>query len=239
MSENKLQLSKRQLTGKKLKKLRVDGQIPSVVYGGNNDPILTASPYNITEKVLLSAGYHSPVDLDIAGKPQMALVKNVDIDPVKRTIRNIEFQAVSADEIVEATTPIILINFETSEAHRIGLSTLQVLEEIDVKAKPADLPSGLELDASQLTSIEDRLTIADLKLPKGVELSDKELDPETAIITIYDPAAEAAQREAEAKAAAEAAAAEAAAAAPAEPTTASTEQSATDEQPAKPGTPAE
>ncbi|MCL1839976.1 50S ribosomal protein L25 [Candidatus Saccharibacteria bacterium] len=213
MSEEKLQLGKRQLTGKKLKKLRAEGQIPSVVYGGEQDPILTASPYNITEKVLLRAGYHSPIDLDIDGKPQMALVKDVDIDPVKRTIRNIEFQAISADEIVEATTPIIIVNFEQSEANKIHLAFLQVLEEIDVKAKPADLPSGLQLDAGNLATAEDVLSIADLKLPKGVELADKELDPETTIVTVYDPAIEAAQREAEAKAAAEAAAAEAAASA--------------------------
>jgi len=199
---SKLQLEKRTATGKKANKLRLEGQIPSVVYGGLEAPILTASPYNITEKVLRSAGYHSPIDLDIAGQPQMALVKNIDIDPVKRTIRNVEFQAISADEIVEATTPIIVVGFETSEASRIGLSTLQVMEEIDVKAKPADLPSGLELDASGLATTEDRLTVADLKIPKGVELSDKELDPETAIINVFDPAAEAAQREAEAKAAA-------------------------------------
>ena len=210
MSDNKLQLATRNVTGKKLKKLREQGQIPSVVYGGSSDPVLTASPYNITEKVLLSAGYHSPIDLDISGKPQMALVKNVDIDPVKRTIRNVEFQAISADKVVEATTPITIINFELSEAHKIKLAFLQVIEEIDVKAKPADLPAGLELDASKLATAEDVLTVSDLKLPKGVELSDKELDPETTVATVYDPAIEAAQREAEAQAAAEAAAAAAA-----------------------------
>ena len=213
MSGEKLQLEHRKVTGKKTKALRAAGQIPSVVYGGGHQPILTASPYNITEKVLLRAGYHSPVDLDIAGQPQMALIKSVDIDPVKRTIRSVSFQAISADQIVAATTPILIIGFETSEANRIGLSYLQVLENIEVRAKPADLPSGLELDASQLATTEDRLTIADLKIPKDVELSDKELDPETAIITVYDPAIEAAQREAEAKRAAEEAAARAAASA--------------------------
>jgi large subunit ribosomal protein L25 len=218
MSEEKLQLAKREMTGKKLKKMRAEGQIPSVVYGGGNDPILTASPYNITEKVLLRAGYHSPVDLDIAGKHQMVLVKSVDIDPVKRTIRNVSFQAISADDIVEATTPITIVNFETSEANKLKLAFLQVIEEVDVKAKPADLPSEIQLDAGNLATDDDVLTIADLKLPKGVELADKELDPETTIVTVYDPAIEAAQREAEAAAAAEAIAAAAATTAPETPT---------------------
>ena len=220
MSEDKLSLAKRELTGKKVKSLREQGMIPSVVFG-EGDPILTQSAYNETEKVLLSAGYHSPVDLDIAGKKQLALVKTVHVNPVKRTIENIEFQAISANEVVEATTPIEIVNFEQSDASKAHLTILQVMEEIDVKAKPADLPEAIIVDASGLKNAEDGITIADLKLPKGVELADKELDPEQPVANVYDPAQEAADREAEAaadKAAEEARAAEAeaAAAAPAE-----------------------
>ena len=219
MSEDKLSLAKRELTGKKVKGLRDQGLIPSVVFDGKNEPVLTQSPYNETEKVLLSAGYHSPIDLDIAGKKQMALVKVVHLDPVKRMIMNVEFQAISADQVVEATAPIEIVNFETSDASKAHLAILQVMEEIDVKAKPADLPEAIEVDASGLKTIEDGIVVADLKLPKGVELADKELDPETAIANVYDPAQEAAEREAEAeadKAAEEARAAEAEAAAAAE-----------------------
>ena len=216
MSEDKLSLAKRELTGKKVKSLREQGLIPSVVFGGKGDPILTQSPYNETEKVLLSAGYHSPIDLDIAGKKQMALVKVVHLDPVKRTIQNIEFQAIYANQVVEATTPIEIINFEQSDANKAHLAILQVMEEIDVKAKPADLPEAITVDASGLATVEDGIVVSDLQLPKGVELSDKELDPETPVANVYDPAQEAADREAEAeadKAAEEARAAEAEAAA--------------------------
>jgi len=207
MSEDKLALQKRTITGKKLKNLRQQDLIPSVIYGGQTEPILAQSLYNPTQKALEKVGYHSPIDLDIAGQPQMALVKSVDIDPVKRTIRNVQFQAISADEVVEATTPIIIVNFEASQASQLKYSVLQVMEEIDVKAKPANLPKGLQLDASTLATLEDRLTVADLKLPGGVELADKELDPEQVVANLFDPAAEAAAREAAEKAAAEAAAA--------------------------------
>ena len=192
MSEDKLSLAKRELTGKKVKGLREQGLIPSVVFGGGNDP------------------------MDIAGKKQMALVKVIHLDPVKGTIQNVEFQAISANQVVEATTPIEIVDFEKSDASKAHLTILQVMEEIDVKAKPADLPEAIIVDASGLKTVEDGITIADLKLPKGVELADKELDPETAIANVYDPAQEAADREAEAeadRAAEEARAAEAEAAA--------------------------
>jgi large subunit ribosomal protein L25 len=198
MAEYKLTLEKRELTGKKLKELRAKGLIPSVVYGGK-EPVLAASEYVATEKVLEKAGYHSPVDLDVAGKKALAIVKDVHIDPVSRKIINIEFQAIKANEVVEATTPIVIVSCEASDASKLyHFAMTQAMEEIDVIAKPADLPKDIEIDASALATVEDKLTVADIKLPEGVALADKELSPEQVIASLYDPAAEAAAREAEA-----------------------------------------
>ncbi len=205
MSENKLSLDKRTATGKKLSAIRADGFIPSVVYGDKNEPILAQSTYNDTEKVLRAAGYHSTIDLTVDGKSTMAIVKDVQVDPVSRKIMNVEFQAVSADKAVEATTPIVLVGFETSEANKLHYAILQVMEEVEVKAKPADLPKELTVDVSKLATLDDKITISDIVLPKGVELADKELDAEQIVANLYDPAAEAAAREAADKAAAEAA----------------------------------
>lgn len=200
MAEYKLTLEKREATGKKLKGLREKGLIPSVVYGGK-EPVLLASEYVATEKVLEKAGYHSPIDLDMAGKKHLAIVKSVAIDPVSRKIMNVEFQAISAREVVEATTPIVIVNFEASEASKTyHFAMNQTVEEIEVKAKPADLPKELEIDASGMKEVEDKITIADIVLPKGVEFADKELDFEQVVASLYDPAAEAEKREVEAEA---------------------------------------
>ena len=199
MSDNKLSLEKRTLTGKKLAGLRADGFIPSVVYG-NGEPVLAQSTYNETEKVLRSAGYHSTIDLDLDGKKSMVIVKDIATDPVSRKIINVEFQAVSANKAVEATTPVGIINFEESDASKLyHFALTQSIEELDVKAKPADLPKELTIDATKLTELDDKLTIADIVLPAGVEFADKELSSEQVVASLYDPAAEAAAREAEAE----------------------------------------
>ena len=204
MAEYKLALKKCELVGKKTALLRKEGLIPSVVYGGK-EPVLLSSEYVHTEKVLEKAGYHSPIDLDMDGKKQMAIVKDVHLDPVSRKITNIEFQAISAREVVEATTPIIIANYEESEASKTyHFAMTQSIEEIDVKAKPSDLPNELTIDASHLKDVEEKITIADIKLPEGVTLADKELSPEQVVASLYDPAAEAEKREAADKAAAEA-----------------------------------
>ncbi|MBR1939117.1 50S ribosomal protein L25 [Candidatus Saccharibacteria bacterium] len=199
MSEASLTLAKRELSGKKVKALREQGLIPSVIFG-DGEPILAQSEYVETDKALRTVGYHSTIDLVVDGKKKLALVKTVDLDLVKHTIRNIEFQAVKANSIVEATAPIVIVNFEASDASKAHLVLSHVLEEVEIKAKPADLPDAIEIDAAGLKSAEDSITIADLKLPKGVELADKELDPETVIANVYDPAEEAAERDAKAEA---------------------------------------
>ena len=71
MSDNKLSLEKRTVTGKKLAGLRADGFIPSVVYGDGSEPILAQSAYNETEKALVVAGYHSTIDVDFDGKKKI------------------------------------------------------------------------------------------------------------------------------------------------------------------------
>ena len=203
MSDYNLSLTVRTETGKKALALREDGLIPSVIYGGKSE-ILAKSPYNDTEKVLKLAGYHSPIDLTVDDKKTMAIVKSVQLDPVSRRIINVAFQEVSADKLVEATTPIVLINFEASDANKAHLTLDQVMEEIDVKAKPADLPKELSIDASKLATVEDKIFVKNLVLPSGVELADKELGGETVIANVYDAVAEAEAREAADKAAAEA-----------------------------------
>lgn len=67
MSDTKLALAKREVAGKKVKNLREQGIIPSVVFG-EGEPVLTQSVYNETEKAVREAGYHSPIDLTIDGR---------------------------------------------------------------------------------------------------------------------------------------------------------------------------
>ena len=203
MSDYNLSLSVRTETGKKTLALRENGLVPSVIYGGKSE-ILAKSPYNETEKVLKLAGYHSPIDLTVDDTQTMAIVKSVQLDPVSRRIIAVSFQEVSANKLVEATTPIVLANFEASDANKAHLTLDQVMEEVDVKAKPADLPKELVIDVAKLATTEDKVFIKDIALPSGVEFADKELSPETVIANVYDAVAEAVAREEADKAAAEA-----------------------------------
>jgi len=184
-----LKLSERTVTGKKVEKLRQEGLVPSVVYGGKADPIATQSQLVDTAKVVHAAGKHSPVHLMIDGKKKLAIIKAIDRDPVKHIVRHVAFHTIKQNEVITTEVPIILTNVGESEAERAGLVVLQALEKVEIKAKPAALPESFELSILNLASTEDKLTLGDIELPSGVEFADVEQDLELVVANVYEPSA--------------------------------------------------
>jgi len=189
MHDISLKLEKRDTSGKKNIKLRDSGFIPSVVYGGQDEPIATQSTEVETVKIVKSAGKHTPVNLTIDGKKKMAIIKSIDIDPVKHKLRHVAFHVIKRDDIITTEVPIILTGEGESAAERAGLVVLQAIEKIEVKAKPANLPESLEISILELSSTDDKITVGDVKLPEGVEFADVEQDLELVIANVYEPSA--------------------------------------------------
>ncbi len=184
-----LKLDIREQQGKKVAKLRSQGYVPGVIYGQGFDPILVQSEYGTIEKVIRDAGKHTPVQVTIDSKKKIALIKDIDRDPVKARIRHVSFHAVKANEVVHAEVPIHLIGQGESVAEKAGLIVLQALESVEIKAKPGDLPEALEISIAGLATDDDKITFADVTLPEGVEYADNEQDLELVIANVYEPAA--------------------------------------------------
>ena len=200
-----LTLSPRTDQGKKVVRLRKQGIVPGVIYGQGFEPILVQSDYGTLDKVVREAGRHTPVIVTVDGKKKTTLIKDIDRDPVKSRIRNVSFHAVKANEHVVTEVSIELEGVSESEAERAGLIVLQTIETVEVKAKPADLPSVLTISAKGLTKEGDRLTLRDIVLPEGVEFADNEQDLDLVVANVYEPAAlEAANEAASGKATSEA-----------------------------------
>lgn len=189
MNDILLKLDKRSVTGKKVARLRGEGVVPSVVYGGKAEPITTQSLFVETTKVVHMAGKHSPVHLVIDGKKKLAIIKSIDRDPVKHAVRHVAFHTIKQNEVITTEVSISLQGTGESEAERAGLIVLQALEKVEIKAKPADLPEIIELSIASLTSTDDKLTLADITLPEGVEFADAEQDMELVVANVYEPSA--------------------------------------------------
>ena len=113
MAEVTLEVSKREATGKEIaKKLRRDGKVPAVVYGGRRDPVaIVVDRKSVSELIQKSEhGIRSVFLLKMAGTDQQrhAMIKEVTIDPISRKMTHIDFVRVVMDEKVKVTIPVHL-----------------------------------------------------------------------------------------------------------------------------------
>lgn len=168
-NKTELKLDVREVHGKKVAKLRKEGLIPGIVYGASTEPISVQVAANVFEKAYRQAGKHAPLHLTIDGKKKIAMIKDVDVEPVKGLPRHFSFHAVKASDPVIAEVPVRLVGEGESEAEKAGLIVLQNLDKVEVKALPMDLPDAIEISILNLKQAGDKVLLADAKLPDGVE----------------------------------------------------------------------
>lgn len=195
-----LTLDERTVHGKKVAALRKVGLVPAVVYGAGVEPISVQVAENILQKVRAQVGTHAPVHLTIGSKKKIAMIKDVTIDPVKGRALHVSFHAVKASDPVNAEVPIHLVGEGESEAEKAGLIILQVLDKIEVRALPMDLPDAVEVDISGLREAGERVTLGDAKLAEGVEFvehddghheegEEKQSVADLMVASVWEPAA--------------------------------------------------
>lgn len=188
----------REVTGKKVKNLRLGGIVPAVVYDHGKTSHISVEDLPM-RKIFRIVGRSQPLELELDGKRQLAMVKQVDLHPVKHTFRHVAFQAVKRNERVSATVSIRIALDEGNDqapAERLGLIVLRSLESAEIKALPKDLPEELTVNGEGLHAVGDRLTLADITLPAGVEFADHEVDLDQVIASVYEPSAIAAANDA-------------------------------------------
>lgn len=182
-------LTGRQVLGKQVRQLRRDGLVPAVIHDHGKPSIHVQADYNELAKVYRQAGKHHPVALTADGKAYLAIIKSATFEPKKNQLNHVVFNAVKADEKVEAEVPLRARyeeGNESSPAERNSLIVLTNLDSVLVEAIPSKLPDMLEYNAEKLVEVGDHLTVADLIVPAGVEIK---TELEHTIATVYEPSA--------------------------------------------------
>ena len=203
MSSDSIQLSivSRDIVGKKIKQLRAQNLVPGVIYDRGTAVHVSVATKDL-HGVWTKAGKHHPVELKLDGKDQLALIKEIDFEPLRHSMRHVVFGTVRRDEKTEAEVPVV---FDADPpAERAGYIVLRQLDQVEVKAFPQDIPNEFVVDASLLTELHDKVLVSDIKAPANVEIL---TDPTLPVAIVDEPRAKAA---AEAEAEEEAAATDAA-----------------------------
>jgi large subunit ribosomal protein L25 len=189
--------------------LRKSGQIPAVIYGDKQAPVLIAIEGKVLVRQIETAGFMTRLfDVEVDGKKLRVLPRDTQFDPLTDRPLHVDFLRVSENTRVRVAIPVSFLNAEKSPGIKRGGTLNIVHHEIEILCAPDKIPSTFEVSLEGL-QINDAVHLSALKLPADVKLTTREKD--FTIATIAVPSAIRSENEA----AAAAAAAPAAAAVPA------------------------
>ena len=175
---NTLKAEKRDMSIK-AKKLRREGFVTGNLFGRElEDSIPLKFDKAEIEKLLKVENKGGQVMLEVAGETYDALIKEVDYNPLKGYVDEIDFQALVSNEKVHSVAEIHLVNLEKLSS---GVPQ-QMLQEISFKALPAALVEKVEVDVGPL-KIGDTIRVADLPIAKDKDVDIKD-DPEAVVLTV-------------------------------------------------------
>ncbi len=152
------------------RRLRRNAKVPGIVYGAKKDATPIVVDHNEIFHSIRKEKFHASIlDMELEGKIEKVLLRDVQMHPYKPQVLHLDFQRVAADEYITVAVPLHFEGEENSPAVVVDKANVtHTLTEIEVECLPADLPEFILVDLSNLT-IADPVRVSDLKFPEGVK----------------------------------------------------------------------
>ncbi len=154
------------------RRLRHAGAFPGVVYGAGQEPVsLTFDHDKVWHMSNEETFYSNVIALDVGGKKEKVVVKALQRHPFKQVLLHMDLQRIDAKKKLHMHIPLHLLNEEIAIGVKAGGTVSRLSVDVEVTCLPKNLPEYLELDIADL-DIDSSLHLSDIKLPKGVELTE-------------------------------------------------------------------
>jgi large subunit ribosomal protein L25 len=152
------------------RRLRRSGKVPGILYGANQGAQVIELDHKAIMLQLRHEAFHASIlSMNIDGKKQNVLLRDIQMHPWKREVLHIDFQRVDAKQKIHMRVPLHFINAELAPGVKLGGGIVNhVIAELEVSCLPADLPEFIEVDVAEL-ELGHSVHLAELKLPSGVE----------------------------------------------------------------------
>ena len=189
MDDLRLAAERRSVLGKQVRQLRRQGRLPGIVYGpAVADTVPVTVDTREFDRFYRANGHSTLFALTVDGGAHSVFIREVQIDPVKRTSVHVDFFAPNLRQEMTATVPVV---FHHPNADATGVLT-HVRNEIEVRGLPTNIPHQIDADVSNLVQVGDALHVSDLTLPGGVTAvtADDELLAHLVADQIDEPVAE-------------------------------------------------
>jgi large subunit ribosomal protein L25 len=133
------------------KRVRKEGKIPAVVYGAGKDSLsITVDPRVVTRILNSETGHNTIFDLTMAGEKTKAMIVDWQYEPIRGRLLHIDLKRIALDKVLRVSVPIFLVG-ESAGVKQEGGIMEQMLREVEIECLPADIPSHIDADVSQLT----------------------------------------------------------------------------------------
>lgn len=150
--------------------LRRDNRIPVVLYGAGGDPVpLSVDHIDALKKLENEAIYSHILTLNIDGKQESAILKDLQRHPAKSIILHMDFMRVSKSEKIRVHVPLHFVNEDICVGVKAGGVVTHVLVDIEIACLPSDLPEFIDVDLSDI-DIGESIHLSDLVVPDGAEI---------------------------------------------------------------------
>ena len=170
MEAIKLNAKKREVIGKRVKTLRAEGLIPAVVYGHGIEPKNIAVVARDLEKAFKQAGESTLVDLVIDdAPPAKVLIQDVQFEALKGHFLHVDFRQVNMNEKLETEITLKFVD-EAPAVRELGGTFVRAMDAVAVRCLPQYLVHEIEVSIAGLKAFDDSLTVADIKVPEGIEI---------------------------------------------------------------------
>jgi large subunit ribosomal protein L25 len=188
------------------RRLRRAGKVPGIIYGGKGEPSnITLDQLKLLNVIDNEKFYSSIINLQLDGKPQQAIVKDIQMHPAKSAVLHVDLQRVLADQPIRIHIPIHFLNAATSPGVKTqGGQVSHLKTDLEITCLPKDLPEAIEVDLGAM-SLNETIFLKDVKLPAGVTVPDLVAGRNLPVVSIHAPRAEEPEPVAEVAAAAPAA----------------------------------
>lgn len=169
MASIQIQAQKRTVIGRQVKALRRAGKVPAVIYGAGMDPTAIELQAREAERALARVSGATLLDLEIEGVTHKVLVREVQRHTIRREIRHVDFLKVAMDQLIRAEVPIELVG-EAPAVKTLGGVLVTGVQVLEVEALPAELPDRIVVSIDQLEKVDDKISVRDLPLARGVRV---------------------------------------------------------------------
>lgn len=172
------------------RRLRREGLVPGIIYGGDGAPVMVATKHNEMIKHLEHEAFYSHIlTVQVDGKTETVVLKDLQRHPSKPFVQHFDLLRVALSDRIKMNIPLHFLNEDTAPGVKAGGMVAHTISDVEVVCAAKDLPEYIEVDLGQM-ELGDIIHLSQLTLPQGVELvafSHGDEDHDAGVVSIYTP----------------------------------------------------